>query len=226
MSALSDLSVELKQFWQLPHHNDPKLATKLSEVQSWQKDRIRNTHAELFSEPKNKPMANYFLTHLYGGDSLNQIVSQLEKIVPKARKLEKLAPTAALETGTLGVETAITSTKLDLKLAQWLLENDLEVNETNMHSAYLAVNDEAARRQQIEDLKQVCYRSDKYLNSFILKKAFKMAKKQAYKHNLQPLYDFIDAGFEAMKPLKSVGNFIDPFCKRELEIINEVHKAG
>lgn len=226
MSALSDLSVELKQFWELPHHNDPKLATKLAEVQSWQKDRIRNTHAELFSQPKNKPMADYFLTHLYGGDSLNQIVSQLEKIVPKAQKVEKLAPSNALETGTLGVETAITSTKLDLKLAQWLVNNDLEVNEANMKKAYLAVNDEAARRQQIEDLKQVCYRSDKYLNSFIVQKSFKLVKKQAYKRNLQPLYDFIDAGFSAMKPLKSVGNFIDPFCERELAIIDEVHHGA
>ncbi|WP_296402301.1 hypothetical protein [Psychrobacter sp.] len=224
MSALSDLNVELKQFWELPQHEDAKLATKLTEVQNWQKDRIRKTHADLFSQPKNKPMADYFLTHLYGGDSLNQIVSQLEKIVPKAQKVEKLAPSNALETGILGVKTAITSTKLDLKLAQWLIENDLDVNEANMKKAYVAVDDEVARRQQIEDLKQVCYRSDKYLNSFILQKGFKLAKNQAYKHNLQPLYDFIDSGFAAMKPLKSVGSFIDPFCERELTIIDEVHR--
>ncbi|WP_019672804.1 FFLEELY motif protein [Psychrobacter lutiphocae] len=224
MSALSKLGVELQQFWQLPHHNNPELAQKLQQVQAWQKDRIRQTHATLFSEPKNKPMAEYFLNHLYGGDTLNQIVSQLERIVPKARKLEKLAPSAALETGTLGVETAITSTKLDLKLAEWLVANDLPVTADNMHAAYLAVNDESARRQQIEDLKQVCYRSDKYLNSFILQKAFKLAKRQAYKHNLQPLYDFIDAGFAAMKPLKSVASFIDPFCERELQIIADVHQ--
>ena len=104
------------------------------------------------------------------------------------------------------------------------MDNDLEVNEVNMKKAYLAVNDEAARRQQIEDLKQVCYRSDKYLNSFIVQKSFKLIKKQAYKRNLQPLYDFIDAGFSAMKPLKSVGGFIDPFCERELAIIDEVHQ--
>lgn len=224
MSALSDLSVKLKQFGELPHHDDPKLATKLAEVQDWQKDRIRKTHADLFSNPKNKPMADYFLTHLYGSDSLDQIVSQLEKIVPKAQKVEKLAPTAALETGVLGVETAINSTELDLKLAQWLLANDLEVNEANMHKAYIEVDDEAARRQQIEDLRQVCYRSDKYLNSFILKKTFKLAKNQAYKRNLQPLYDFIDSGFAAMKPLKSVSSFIDPFCERELQIIEEIHR--
>lgn len=226
MSALSDLNVKLKQFWDLPHHNNPQLAAKLAEVQNWQKDRIRKTHADLFSQPKNKPMADYFLTHLYGGDSLNQIVSQLEKIVPKAQKVERLAPSAALETGTLGVETAITSTELDLKLAQWLLDNDLAVNEENMKAAYVEVNDEAARRQQIEDLRQVCYRSDKYLNSFILQKSFKLVKNQAYKRNLQPLYDFIDSGFSAMKPLKSVGSFIDPFCERELAIIDEVHRGS
>lgn len=226
MSALSDLSVHLKEFWELPHHNNPELAEKLSQVQNWQKDRMRKTHAGLFAEPKNKPMAEYFLNHLYGGETLGEIVSQLEKIVPKARKLEKYAPTAALETGTLGVETAINSTKLDLDLAKWLLENDLAVNEENMHTAYRAVDAADARRQQIADLKQVCYRSDKYLNSFILQKGFKLAKKKAYQHGLQPLYDFIGAGFAAMKPLKSVSSFIDPFAERELQIIDDVHKPS
>ena len=68
MSALSDLSVELKQFWELPHHNDPKLATKLAEVQSWQKTVFAIPMLSFFLN-QNKPMADYFLTHLYGGDS-------------------------------------------------------------------------------------------------------------------------------------------------------------
>lgn len=226
MSALSDLNTHIKEYWQLPHHNNPELADKLLQVQTWQKNRMRDTHADLFTQPKNVPMADYFLNNLYGGDTLNEIVSQLEVIIPKAQKVEKLVPKSALETGTLGIETAILSTKLDLVLAQWLLENDLLVNQENLHAAYRAVDNADERRQQIQSLKQVCYGSDKYLNSFILQKGFKMAKNKAYKHNLQPLYNFIGAGFDAMKPLKSVGKFIDPFCARELQIIDEVHRQA
>lgn len=223
MSALSELSQDLKEYWTLPHHSNPELATKLTEVQTWQKNRMRDTHHDLFSQPKNKPMTDYFLNNLYGGSSLDEVVRQLEKILPKAQKVEKLAPATALDTGTLGVRTAIKSTQLDLAIAQWLLDNNLDVNQSNMHTAYKAVDSADERRQQIEDLRQVCYRSDKYLNSFILQKAFKLTKNKAQKHNLQPLYDFIDSGFSAMKPLKSVSKFIDPFCERELQIIKDVH---
>ena len=94
-----------------------------------------------------------------------------------------------------------------------------------MLAAYRTVNESAARHAQINNLKDVCYRTDKYLNSFVLRKAFGLTKGTAYRHGYQPLYDFIDAGFSAMKPLKSVSSFIEPFCERELEIIEQVHHA-
>mgnify|MGYP000402672121 CR=1 FL=1 len=75
----------------------------------------------------------------------------------------------------------------------------------------------------IEDLKTMCYRTDKYLKSFILQKAFSLAKGPAYKYKYQPLYDFIADGFVAMKPIKSIGKFIEPFCVKELQIIDNVH---
>ena len=125
----------------------------------------------------------------------------------------------------MGIQASILAIELDLHLAEWLVAQDLAVNEENMLAAYRAVDEADERRVQINNLKEVCYRTDKDLNSFMLKKAFAMAKGAAYRYNFQPLYDFIDAGFKAMKPLKSVSSFIEPFCERELEIIDEVHNT-
>ncbi len=223
MTAFSDLSDDLQTFRALAHHSNPALAGKLAQVQAWQRDRMRRTHAELFSQPQNQPMADYFLNNLYGGEAFEILVRQLERIVPKAKKLEKLAPSSALETGVLAIRAAVTATQLDLDLAQWLLENDLAVTEQNMLNAYRTVDAQTQRLAQINDLKAVCYGTDKHLNSFILRKAFKLAKGQAYKNNYQHLYDFIDAGFSAMIPLKSVTRFIEPFCEQEMAIIAQVH---
>ena len=223
MSALANLQQHLNRFWALPHHNDAALNTKLKEVQSWQQARIKRTHSALFEQPKNKPMADYFLTQLYGGDEFKILAEQLGRILPKAKKLERLAKESALEAGSMGIQASILAIELDLHLAQWLLAQDLPVNEENMLTAYRAVDEADERRIQINNLKDVCYRTDKHLNSFILKKAFAIAKGAAYRHGYQPLYDFIDAGFKAMKPLSSVSSFIEPFCERELEIIDEVH---
>lgn len=223
MSALSDLQQHLTHYWSLPYHEDAKLDAKLSEVQAWQRARIQQTHAELFEQPKNKPMANYFLTQLYGGDEFKILAKQLARILPKAKKLERLASENVLKTGSMAIKAAILAIELDMHLAQWLIEHDLPVNEENMLAAYNAVDEAEERRTQINNLKEVCYRTDKYLNSFVLRKAFAFSKGAAYRHNYQPLYDFIDAGFKAMKPLKSVTGFIEPFCERELQIIDQVH---
>lgn len=225
MSALSDLQDHLTRYWALPCHQDAELNAKLNEVQAWQRARIQSTHSELFEQPKNQAMASYFLTQLYGGDEFKQLAEQLARILPKAKKLERLAKESALETGSMAIQASVLAIELDLHLAEWLVAQNLPVNEDNMLAAYRAVDEADARRTQINNLKDVCYRTDKYLNSFILKKAFALAKGAAYRHNYQPLYDFIDAGFIAMKPLKSVSGFIEPFCTRELMIIDQVHAS-
>ena len=223
MSALANLQQHLDRFWALPHHEDAALNEKLNEVQSWQQERIKRTHSTLFEQPKNQLMADYFLTQLYGGDEFKVLAEQLGRILPKAKKLERLAKESSLEAGSMGIQASILAIELDLHLAQWLLEQELTVNEENMLLAYRTVDEADERRVQIHNLKDVCYRTDKDLNSFMLKKAFAMAKGAAYRYNFQPLYDFIDSGFKAMKPLKSVSSFIEPFCARELEVIDEVH---
>lgn len=225
MSALSELQTHLTRYWALPYHNDANLESKLVEVQAWQRARLQRTHSELFGQAQNKPMADYFLTKLYGGEEFKLLAEQLARILPKAKKLERLAKESVLETGSMAIQAAILAIELDMHLAQWLLKEDLAVNADNMLTAYQAVDEANERRAQINHLKEVCYCTDKYLNSFMLKKAFALAKGAAYRHNFQPMYDFIDAGFMAMKPLKSVGGFIEPFCKRELVFIEEVHTA-
>lgn len=226
MSALSELEHHLTRYWELPYHDDEVLKARLHDVQAWQRARLERTHADLFEQRQNKAMANYFLTQLYGGEEFKLLAKQLQRIVPKAQKLERFAPAAALETGSMAIYAAILAIELDLHLAQWLVAHDLPVNEDTMLTAYRAVNESEARRDQLDNLKEVCYRTDKYINSFMLQKAFAFAKNTAYRHNYQPLYDFIDAGFIAMRPLKSVSGFIEPFCARELEIIERVHDKG
>lgn len=226
MSALSELQTHLTRYWALPYHDDATLDAKLIEVQAWQRARLQRTHNELFEQAKNKPMADYFLTKLYGGEEFKLLAEQLARILPKAKKLERLAKEAVLETGSMAIQAAILAIELDMHLAQWLVKQDLPVNADNMLSAYQNVDEANERRMQINHLKEVCYCTDKHLNSFMLKKAFALAKNAAYRHNFQPMYDFIDAGFMAMKPLKSVGGFIEPFCKRELIFVEQVHNAA
>ena len=160
MSALANLQQHLNRFWALPHHEDAALNKKLHEVQSWQQARIKRTHSALFEQPKNQLMADYFLTQLYGGDEFKVLAEQLGRILPKAKKLERLAKESSLEAGSMGIQASILAIELDLHLAQWLLEQELTVNEENMLLAYRTVDEADERRVQINNLKDVCYRTD------------------------------------------------------------------
>ncbi|MBU5616394.1 hypothetical protein KPY62_04600 [Psychrobacter sp. TAE2020] len=223
MSAFLELQQHLTRYWALPYHDDPQLNTVLNQVQAWQRIRIQHTHNELFQQPNNQLMAKYFLTQLYGGQEFKMLAVQLARILPKAQKIESLIKESALQTGSMSIGAAVLAIELDLHLAQWLVARDLPVTEKNIMIAYSVIDESVERRNQIEGLKEVCYRTDKYLNSFLLQKAFQLAKSTVYHLNYQLLYDFVAAGFEAMKPLDSVKSFIDPFCQRELMIIDQIH---
>lgn len=222
-NSLAQLEYILQKYWQLPYHNDANLAEKLRQVQDFQRIRVYDSHKALFELPQNQKMADYFVNRLYGGEQFTEMAKQLDIILPKAKKFEKLVPSGALETGTLAIASAIEAIELDLQLAQWLSENNLPVTYDNMLRAYQQINAKTQRLEQISHMKQVCYRTDKYIDSFILQKAFSLAKGAAYANGLQPLYDFIDAGFIAMKPLGKVTHFIEPFAEREVQIVEHVH---
>ncbi len=225
MTAFSELQQHLTRYWALPYHEDEHLNRALNEVQTWQRLRIQRTHKELFSQPNHKLMADYFLNQLYGGEKFKLLAVQLARVLPKAQKLERLVKESVLETASMSIQAAIVAIEMDLHLAEWLVAHHLPVNEKNVMMAYSILDESDERREQLCNLKEVCYRTDKYFNSFLLQKAFALAKSTAYSLNYQPLYDFVEAGFAAMKPLDSVSGFIDPFCARELAIIEQLHRA-
>jgi len=64
---------------------------------------------------------------------------------------------------------------------------------------------------------------DKYMRSFIVQAAFKMCKGAAEKYRFEVMYEFMQDGFLAMKPLKSAEKFVREFTATERNIIDRVH---
>lgn len=224
MSAIFELEESLQTYWQMPHHRDPALMSCLVAVQNWQKKRMRGTHEQLFSQANHQQLAEYFLNRLYGGDEFEVLARQLERMLPKAKKVEKIVPNNAIETGNFGIRLAVLAVQLDEEVAHFLLQEKLDVSENNMFEAYHACDQKQDREYQMELLSKLCYRLDKYVRSFMLKKAFDLSKGTAYNHGFNALYDFLDEGFSAMKPIQSMEKFIEPFCSAELQLIKQVHE--
>lgn len=226
MSKLAHLDDLLAEYHQLAYHNNPALLEKLQQVQAWQKARIQRTHATHFAEPKNHLMAEYFLNRLYGGPDFDAVAQQIERLMHYAHKAENFIPDNAIMTGTKGVKLAILAVRLDVDVAQSLLENypaDQTIDDEMMRLTYLKLGQAEPRLLQMSLLDDLGKSLDKYMRSFIVYSAFKMCKGVAYRHQFETMYEFMQDGFLAMKPLKSAEDFVRQFTETERDIIERVH---
>lgn len=226
MSKLAALDDLLALYYQLNYHQNPAIFQRLQDVQAWQKQRMQRTHAKTFAEKQNILMSEYFLNRLYGGPDFDALAGQIARLMKYVHKAEKLIPENAIKTGTSGVALAILAVRLDEQVAMQLLQ-DYHLNEAltdeMMRLTYLKLDQGQQRLEQLDLLDQLGKSLDKYMRSFVVYTAFKMCKGTANKYHFQIMYEFMQDGFLAMKPLKSAEKFVQDFTAVERQIIHKVH---
>ncbi|MDY6485939.1 hypothetical protein SKM51_01735 [Acinetobacter faecalis] len=226
MSKLTVLDELLELYYQLKYHKNQDIFYRLQDVQTWQKQRIQRTHAKQFAEKQNILMSEYFLNRLYGGPDFDALAGQIARLVKYAHKAEKLIPENAIKTGTAGVTLAILAVQLDEEVAIQLLEdypNNPALTDEMMRLTYLKLNQGENRLRQLRLLDELGISLDKYMRSFMVQAAFKMCKGAATKYHFEVMYDFMQDGFLALKPLKSAEKFVKEFTAIERQIVDKVH---
>lgn len=228
MSKLAALDDLLELYYQLNYHQNPDIFRRLQDVQAWQKQRMQATHSKQFAEKQNVLMSEYFLNRLYGGPDFDALAEQIARLMKYAHKAEKLIPENAVKTGTSGVSLAILAVQLDEQVAMQLLEDyhpHEALNDEMMRLTYLKLDQGQSRLKQLDLLDQLGFSLDKYMRSFMVQTAFKMCKGAASKYNFNIMYEFMQDGFLAMKPLKSAEKFVKDFTAVERQIIRKVHAS-
>ena len=226
MSKLAVLDDLLELYYQLNYHKKPEILQRLQDVQQWQKQRMQRTHAVQFAEKHNVLMSEYFINRLYGGPDFDALAAQIARLTRYAHKAEKLIPDNAIKTGTSGVQLAILAVQLDEQVAIQLLQdypNNPTLTDEMMRQTYLKLDQGKDRMLQLQLLDDLGRNLDKYMRSFMVYTAFKMCKGAANKYNFEVMYDFMQDGFLAMKPLKSAEKFVREFTAVERQIVDRVH---
>jgi len=228
MSKLAVLDELLEQYYQLKYHNNSELFQRLQEVQAWKKARLQRTHVKLFTDKKNILMADFFVNRLYGGPDFDSLAEQISRLTKYAHKAEGFIPDNAIKTGSLGISLAIFAVQLDEDVADQLLKDYHPheiINDEMMRLTYLKLQQGEARYKQLDMLDELGGYLDKYLRSFMVQTAFKMCKNIAIKHHFEVMYEFMQEGFLAIKPLKSAEKFVHEFTACERQIIHKVHSG-
>lgn len=228
MSKLAVLDDLLKRYYQLHYHGNPEIFQRLQDVQLWKRKRIQYTHTKQFTEKQNVLMAEYFLNRLYGGPDFDTLAEQIARLTKFAHKAEKLIPDNAVKTGSLAISLSILAVQLDEDVAIQLLKDyhpHAQINDEMMRLTYLQLNQVESRQTQLSMLNELGGYLDKYMRSFMIQTAFKMCKGTAHKYHFHTMYDFIQEGFSAIKPLKSAEKFVKEFTALEQDIIHKVHSG-
>lgn len=227
MSSFAPMQHMINRYHALEFHQNPQLALRLTTIQNWQKKRMQHTHAALFAVPDHQLMTQYFLNRLYAGEDFGILAGQFERVVNAAKKFERLVPNSTIKTGCEAIELAVLAIELDQQLALLMPEDFAynqfgEIEDNVMINLYLQADQAAARYHQYDLLDKLGNNLDKYVRSFVVQSAFKMAKGAAERHHFDPLYQFLGEGFAAMKPLKSAEVFVGVFTRHEREIIDRI----
>ncbi len=228
MSKFDALEQQLSLYHALQFHQNPDIAKRLKDVQLWQKERMKFTHQVFFAVAEHHLMTQYFLNRLYGGPDFEVLSQQIERVIKYAHKVEKIMPESAIRTGSAGVELAVLAVRLDEEIASDILEThglDKAIDDEMMRLSYLKMDQANLRYHQMDLLNELGKSLDKYMRSFIVQSAFKMAKGLAYRHHFDAMYEFVQEGFDAMKPLPSAEEFVKVFTAEERAIIASVHSG-
>lgn len=233
MSQIKQILQLLTDYQSAIHHQHPDTLIILTAIQDWQAQRMYRTHRALFAQADITPLADFFIEQVYHHRSFdilaNQLIIACQNALSGVGKLEQLVPSRIMQAGLLSLQASLDAIMLDLQLAKLYQQNGgtpstvVQLDADTMIRLYRQSDAQYARIQQIQNIQIVCTQSYHYFNSFILHQAFKLAKNRAYQNGYQPLYDFIFAGLHAIRTIKRIDDFIQPFIQKELQIVKAVH---
>lgn len=203
-------------------HSDPQFKEWFNAVQKWQVARLTQTHGHLLTDERYQAVTHFFLTDMYGGLDLSSLANEIERALPTTTRL---LPDSVMRTAAVALELNAITGELDEQVAGYIFEHlqATEVNADNMAEAYRHCGTREQRGQQMALARELGMGLDKYVKNRIIYATFKIASKPLHLAGLGALYDFLDRGFAAMRPMGSAQEFLDMFINKEEEIMNKIY---
>ena len=197
---------------------DPQLAM----LRQWQSERLTNTYADLLADEQYHSACTFFLSDIYAARDFSQrnydaahLYGILSRFLPEAM-LALLADAIHLN--------QLTS-QLDHALLQVLVK-DLGMTDTitpQMYSqAYRLCNNYSERQGQIELLVEVLKKAAKGARNPIFAATLRLVRRPTQRAGWFDVYDFLERGYLACKPMKDVERFVKTIQARETAVLDKI----
>lgn len=188
-----------------------------------QNERMRQTHADLLSDPRSAAAARFFLEEIYGATVPTWRDEQALKALPA---LARFLPAAALEPMALAMRLDDLTEELDARLASAARAGQalgpLELGELPYKEAYQAI--EASKRQeQFELVERVCQGLARASALPLMSQALASMRLPAKALGLSELQGFLERGLGAFSALESPQAFADGLLSKEKRRSRELY---
>lgn len=226
MQAADKLRFELERYHNLRQHREAgsEFTRRLHELQAFQIRRLQHTHAALMADPKTHDATQFFLSDVYGGIDLSQLAREIERALPVA---VRLLPDSVLGTSAIACEVQVLTQELDERLTDLLFfkRGVTSLDPATYAAAFRDLDSHEDRLRQLELVRQLGYGLDRYVRSRIIYATFRIASRPAHKYGLGMLYDFLDRGFQVMRPMGSAHELFERMANEEREILERVQSG-
>ncbi|MEW6703472.1 MAG: hypothetical protein AB1430_01325 [Pseudomonadota bacterium] len=189
---------------------DPVLDERVQAVKAYQQHRFRRGYADLLQHPRYGPAAQFFLEELYGPGDFSDRDAQFARIVPA---LVSLFPHEIVETVARLAALHAISERLDTQMGRHVTA--LPIHAADYVSAWQAVGQADARREQIQLTLEVGHALERYTRNPVLRHSLRLMRGPARAAGLAALQSFLERGFDTFRAMRGAEGFLATVQARE-----------
>ena len=204
---------------------DKDLEARLAMLRQWQTRRLTYTYADLLENTQYRAACQFFLNDIYAPRDFSQRDHHAEHLYTL---LKRYLPKSMLRLLADAIRLNQLTNNLDHRLLQALFD-DLGVTHQIAPQTYAAgyriCDNYSARKEQIDLLIHILDEAAHGARRLIFGISLYTARVPAYHAGWFDLYDFLDRGYTACKPMKNIDIFVSTIHRREMSILQSIYPA-
>lgn len=198
------------------------LADQLAVMRQWQTARLAHTYADLLEDPHYRPACLFFQSDIYAPQDFSQRDHDTQQLYSL---LSRYLPDSMLTLLADAIELNRLTDVLDEQLLRVLID-DLDMTDTitpKMYTdGYRLCENYDQRVYQIDLISHLLHEVGKGARNLLVGAGLRLARKPAHRAGWIDLYDFLDRGYKALKPVRDINIVVDIIQRRETNILDKI----
>jgi hypothetical protein len=198
------------------------LNPRLSLLRQWQSERLACTYADLLNDKQYRSACQFFLSDIYSPRDFSQRDQDAEHLYSL---LSRFLPQAMLWLLADAIRLNQLTDRLDRTLLVELEKNLVMTKAITEHSyaqAFRQCDNYDQRREQIELMVKILREAAQGARNPIFAASLRLVRRPAQRAGWIEVYNFLERGYQACRPMRDVKRFVKTIQQREMIILDQI----